>query len=165
MDITLMMKWEDLLNLITKFLVLLRRYFSDIFTSCSPNPSDFCNICLKLIFRLDSSDYVKSLVHSPKMISKIQSLFLVLIKRLVRISSMPLFFQNFWDIIGDDFSAVCLNILDGFELIKPYNYSNIILLLKIRKPDNLKNFCLICLNSTMYKVVTKQMASTQRSVA
>ncbi|CAL8994049.1 unnamed protein product, partial [Prunus brigantina] len=51
-----------------------------------------------------------------------------------------LFFQKYWDIIGEDIAFICLQILNNGKIIKEFNHKLVALIPKIKKAKNVKDF-------------------------
>ena len=71
----------------------------------------------------------------------------------------PFFYQKFWDIIGDDVSAVVLSILHGHPIPPALNRTFVALILKKQKPNLISDFHPISLCNVIYKLVTKVIAN------
>ncbi|KAH1063910.1 hypothetical protein J1N35_028897 [Gossypium stocksii] len=70
-----------------------------------------------------------------------------------------IFYQKCWNIIGDDVTKFCLQILNddvGFEQI---NVTHIVLIPKIQNPSTMKHFKPISLCNVIYKIVAKTIAN------
>lgn len=70
-----------------------------------------------------------------------------------------LFFQRYWQIVGEDVSNFCLGILNNDHSFDSFNQTDIVLIPKTSNPTRLANFRPISLCSVLYKVVTKTIAN------
>lgn len=70
-----------------------------------------------------------------------------------------LFFQKYQSIIGKDVVTFCLNILNKGMDFDSLNVTNIVLILKISYPTNLRNFRPISLCNILYKVINKMIVN------
>lgn len=70
-----------------------------------------------------------------------------------------IFYQKFWDVVGDRVSTTCLNILNGNESVATWNDTLISLIPKIVEPSHLKDFCPISLCNFIYKIVAKALSN------
>ena len=61
-----------------------------------------------------------------------------------------IFFQKFWSVLGDDFSRVCLRVLNGNASIRDFKSTNVVLIPKIKNPTSPKDFRLVSLCSVVY---------------
>ncbi|XP_057809017.1 uncharacterized protein LOC131023491 [Salvia miltiorrhiza] len=76
----------------------------------------------------------------------------------------PFFFQKFWGGIGDGVTADVLQVLNNGVSIRPWNKTLIVLIPKIKKPKEVKDFRPLSLCNTIYKIVAKVIANRLRSV-
>ncbi|XP_057811420.1 uncharacterized protein LOC131025639 [Salvia miltiorrhiza] len=76
----------------------------------------------------------------------------------------PFFFQKFWGEIGDAVTNEVLNVLNGNSSIRHWNKTHIVLIPKVKKPKDVKDFRPISLCNTSYKMVAKVLANRLRTV-
>ena len=75
--------------------------------------------------------------------------------------SMPsLFFQKYWGIIRKDVSDNVLNFLNEGAFLYVLNFTNIVLILKIRQPENITQLRPISLCNVIYKIVSKILVNS-----
>ncbi|KAL5800890.1 hypothetical protein ACOSQ3_032522 [Xanthoceras sorbifolium] len=74
------------------------------------------------------------------------------------------FFQKFWNVVGEDVSSVCLNVLNGGCSIKEFNATNVVLIPKVKNPERMTDFRPISLCSVIYKTVSKVMANRLKEI-
>lgn len=70
-----------------------------------------------------------------------------------------LFYQKYWDIIGDDVSAFCLQVLQGVIPPGMINQTLLVLIPKIKKPEHATQFRPISLCNVLFKIITKTIAN------
>lgn len=76
----------------------------------------------------------------------------------------PAFYQNFWDICGNDiFHAACSWLETGIFPIN-LNDTNIALIPKIPSPDSTKDLCPISLCNVVYKIIAKVLTNRLKRV-
>ncbi|KAI5313027.1 hypothetical protein L3X38_042201 [Prunus dulcis] len=75
-----------------------------------------------------------------------------------------LFFQKYWDIIGEDIALICLQILNNGKSIKEFNHTLVALIPKIKNVKNVKEFRPISLCNVNYKIVAKTLANRLRII-
>lgn len=75
-----------------------------------------------------------------------------------------MFFQSYWDIIGDDISKVCLDILNGEGEIGPLNNTWISLIPKTKNPEKMENYRPISLCNVVYKIISKAFANRMKHI-
>lgn len=71
----------------------------------------------------------------------------------------PLFFQKFWNIIEFSFVNTCLDILNNGMNPSSLNLTYIVLIPKVKAPENPKDFRPISLCNVILRVVTKTIAN------
>lgn len=78
---------------------------------------------------------------------------------------MPaLFYQKFWYVVREDITRAVLNILNGNDSVLEINHTYIILIPKIKAPQDLSQFRLIPLCNVIYKLVSKVMANRLKTI-
>ncbi|KAL5854784.1 hypothetical protein ACOSQ4_004586 [Xanthoceras sorbifolium] len=75
-----------------------------------------------------------------------------------------LFFQKFWNVVGEDVSSVCLKVLNGGCSIEEFNATNVVLISKVKNPERMTDFRPISLRSVIYKTVSKVMANRLKEI-
>lgn len=69
------------------------------------------------------------------------------------------FFQNNWELVGENTTSLCLKILNGDISIGALNTNFLILIPKVKNPRIVADFCPISLCNVISKVVAKVMAN------
>lgn len=72
------------------------------------------------------------------------------------------FFQYHWDTVGDGVIAVVLDFLNGGEMPESMNSTTIVLIPKIKHPQEMKQFQPISLCNVVYKICSKMFANRMR---
>lgn len=75
-----------------------------------------------------------------------------------------LFFQKYWDMIGDDVSAVCLDFLNSWHPIDLLNKTYVTLIPKKKKATRVAEFRPISLCNVTYKIISKVLANRLKLV-
>ena len=70
-----------------------------------------------------------------------------------------IFFQKYWDVVGNDIICMVLNVLNYNMSIVDINRTNITLIPKINSPSRLSDFRPISLCNVVYKLVSKILAN------
>ena len=70
-----------------------------------------------------------------------------------------IFFQKYWNIVGNDVICMVLNVLNSNESMAEINRTNITLIPKIKKPPKITEFKPISLSNVIYKLISKVLAN------
>jgi len=76
----------------------------------------------------------------------------------------PLFYQSFWNTMGDDACSAVLDCLQNCRIPREINLTHIALIPKVKFPKRISEFRLISLCSVIYKVVSKVLANKLKSI-
>lgn len=76
----------------------------------------------------------------------------------------PAFYQRFWDIIGNDVSSACINILSNNSIPVGLNDTLVVLIPKKKTPETMNDLRPISLCNVMMKIVTKMLANRMKEV-
>ncbi|KAL5794878.1 hypothetical protein ACOSP7_003472 [Xanthoceras sorbifolium] len=139
-------------------------YFSDLFRSTRPSSSDFSA----------ASSFLESKVNA-QMAGRLGEAFTLAEVRSAVFEMGPnkapgpdgfhaLFFQKFWNVVGEDVSSVCLSVLNGGCSIEEFNTTNVVLIPKVKNPERMTDFKPISLCSVIYKTVSKVMANRLKEI-
>ncbi|KAM5579239.1 hypothetical protein ABKV19_009163, partial [Rosa sericea] len=71
----------------------------------------------------------------------------------------PIFFQHYWDHIGDDIFAAVHSFLQTGQLLKEVNFTHICLIPKVSNPENMSDLRPIALCNVIYKICSKVIAN------
>ena len=75
-----------------------------------------------------------------------------------------LFFQKYWDVIGNDISSMILNVLNSNMSLAEINKTNITLIPKTKCPSRMSEFRPISLCNIIYKLVSKVLANRLKKI-
>ncbi|KAL5781686.1 hypothetical protein ACOSP7_006715 [Xanthoceras sorbifolium] len=139
-------------------------YFSDLFRSIQPSSSDFSAASSFLERKVDA-----------QMVGRLGEAFTRAEVRSAVFEMGPnkapgpdgfhaLFFQKFWNVVGDDVSSVCLKVLNSGCSIEEFNATNVVLIPKVKNPERMTDFRPISLCSVIYKTVSKVMANRLKEI-
>ena len=70
-----------------------------------------------------------------------------------------IFFQKYWDAVGNDITCMVLNVLNRNMSMSNINRTNITLVPKINNPSKMTDFRPISLSNVVYKLVAKVLAN------
>lgn len=77
----------------------------------------------------------------------------------------PIFYQHYWQNIGDDVTNVVLHYLNTGIIFIGLNHTYIILIPKVKCPKKVSNFRLIALCNIFYKIISKVQANRLKKIA
>ncbi|KAK2652170.1 hypothetical protein Ddye_012026 [Dipteronia dyeriana] len=72
---------------------------------------------------------------------------------------LAIFYQKYWDTVGDSVTKACLSCLNDGESFEPVNKTLITLILKSQQVEYMSNFHPISLCNVTYKIVAKTLAN------
>lgn len=75
-----------------------------------------------------------------------------------------IFFQKYWDVVGNDVSGMVLNVLNSNMSIAKINKTNITLIPKIKNPSRMTEFKPISLSNVVYKLISKVLANRLKMI-
>ena len=75
-----------------------------------------------------------------------------------------IFYQKYWNIVGNDVTSMVLNVLNFDNPITKLNKTNITLVPKVKQPTRIKDFRPISLSNVAYKLIFKVLANRLKVV-
>ena len=75
-----------------------------------------------------------------------------------------IFFQKYWDIVGNDITCMVLNVLNSSMSMVEINRTNIALVPKTRNPTKMIEFRPISLCNVIYKLISKVLANRLKAI-
>lgn len=75
-----------------------------------------------------------------------------------------LFYQKFWNIVGDDVVAAVLDFLNSGNMDPDVNYTHIVLIPKIKSLEKMSDFRPISLCNVIYKIISKVLANRLKQI-
>jgi hypothetical protein len=76
----------------------------------------------------------------------------------------PIFYQKYWNIVGNDLTASILSCLKDGSLLKKINHTHICLIPKVQNPESVKDFRPISLCNVVYKIIAKVLANRLKKI-
>ena len=70
-----------------------------------------------------------------------------------------LFYQKFWHIIGNEVTDIVLDFLHTGHMVSDINYTHIVLIPKVKKPEKMADFRPISLCNVIYKIISKVLVN------
>ncbi|KAL4352543.1 hypothetical protein GQ457_06G014280 [Hibiscus cannabinus] len=74
------------------------------------------------------------------------------------------FFRLHWNIIGSDFTQLCLDLLHGYADMASINHTISVLIPKVASPDYMRQFRPISLCTVIYKTVSKVLVNRMEAI-
>ena len=87
-----------------------------------------------------------------------------LIKALDPDGMSPIFYQNYWDIVGLDMIKCVLNALNSGVMPSDLNETFICLIPKVKSPQKITEFKSISLCNVIYKIISKVLANRLKRI-
>ena len=79
-------------------------------------------------------------------------------------SMSAIFYQKYWDVIGNDIINTVLNVLNSNASVAPLNQTNIALIPKTNSPTKMNEFQPISLCNVSYKIISKVLANRLKPI-
>jgi hypothetical protein len=76
----------------------------------------------------------------------------------------PIFYQTFWDSVGNDVSSAILSCLNSGNILKSINHTYITLIPKKQNPTKVTDFRPISLCNVIYKILSKVLTNRLKSI-
>ena len=132
-------------------------YFEELF---SAGPCDQMDECLEAVpckVTLDMQNILSSEFNAEEIR---QALFQMGPTKAPRPDGMnALFYQKFWNIVGDSVISAVLDFLNTGSMVPGINHTNIVLIPKVKNPKKMTNFKPISLCNVIYKIISKVLAN------
>ena len=141
---------------------LIVEYFQLLFTSS--NPSDIKEVVQHTNRRGDDTMNAELISEFTK--AEVE----VALKQMAPLNApgldgmLPIFFQHYWNSIGDDVVKAVLSCLNSKKILLGLNHTFITLISKVKSPEYITEFCPIALCNILYKLVSKVLANGLKRV-
>ena len=76
----------------------------------------------------------------------------------------PLFYQNYWELVGDDVTKTILSYLNSASLPHPLNHTFLTFFPKIKNPITVSDYRPISLCNVLYKIFSKVLANRLKKI-
>lgn len=139
-------------------------YFNSIFSSFQPSTQDIEDMVKYVPSRV--SDSRNKRLSSPFGREEV----LTAVKQMYSTKSpspddfLALFYQHYWNIVGQELMEACLNSLNNHMSISNWNNTFIALIPKVKNPRTVSDYRLISLCNVSYKIVTKAIANRLKGI-
>ncbi|XP_075499320.1 uncharacterized protein LOC142537712 [Primulina tabacum] len=138
---------------------IVERYFTNLFSSINPTADERNRIHNYVNTTID--DQINSILCAPFSAAEVRkALFDMHPNKALGPDGMSvLFFQKFWDVIGEETTAAILKILNDGAAIEDWNATIVTLVPKIQNPMTMKDFRPISLCNVCYKIVARSLTN------
>ena len=75
-----------------------------------------------------------------------------------------LFFQKYWHIVGEDVSLAILDFFRSGRMLGSINFTNIVLIPKVKNPESMSQFRPINLCNVLYKIISKVLVNRMKVI-
>ncbi|KAK3184888.1 hypothetical protein Dsin_032174 [Dipteronia sinensis] len=139
-------------------------YFSGLFSSTNPSGDQWQSVLAAVPTKLSKrrSDFL----DSPFIATEVKkAIFDMFPTKAPGIDGMPaLFYQKYWDTVGDTVTQACLRCLNNGDPLDKVNQTLIALIPKVQNANRMVDFRPISLCNMTYKIVAKTLANRFRLV-
>ena len=137
-------------------------YFRELFTTSSLTRDNEVADLIPRKITEEMNEYLTKEFHKEEIFQVIHSMHLT---KALGLDGMPvIFYQKYWDIIGDDVSKKILTILNSNAPMADLNKTNIALIPKIKNPTKMSDFRPISLCNVSYKIISKILAKRLKPI-
>ena len=141
---------------------ILTSYYHDLFTSASPCNLDQAVADIPCSVTTDMNNMLQMVYNQEEVDRAVFQM--EALKAPGPDGLPPLFFQHYWNIIGDEVSAAVLNCLNSGSFPQSLNNTFITLIPKVKSPSIVSEFQPISLCNTLYKIVSKVVANRLKGI-
>ncbi len=75
-----------------------------------------------------------------------------------------LFFKKYWHIVGNDVTLAILDFFSSGCMLSSANFTNIVLIPKVKSPESMSQFRPISLLNVLYKIISKVLINRMKTV-
>ena len=141
---------------------LIVEYFQLLFTSS--NPSDIKEVVQHTNRRGDDTMNAELISEFTKAEVEVALKQMAPLKAPGLDGMLPIFFQHYWNSIGDDVVKAVLSCLNSKKILLGLNHTFITLISKVKSPEYIIEFYPIALCNILYKLVSKVLANGLKRV-
>ena len=137
-------------------------YFLELFTTSSPTKVVEVVETVQRCITEEMNEQLTKEFQKEEIIQAISQMHLT--KALGPDSISAVFYQKYWDIIGDDVCSIILNTLNANASLADLNKTNIVLIPKTNRPTKMSEFRHISLCNVSYKIISKVLANKLKPI-
>ena len=140
---------------------MIKSYFTDIFTSRGCEGGDIFNCVQSKVTEIQNQE----LIRLFEAMEIKEALFAMHPDKAPGPNGMnPGFYQQFWDIVGEDVTNACLHNLNNAFIPSGLNSTIIVLVPKTKKPVKMTELRPIALCNVIYKIMAKAIANRLKKI-
>lgn len=148
-------KDEDMKEVVTN-------YFLNLFTSHAGNRQDELLARVDIRVTPNMNDFLQKEYTREEIYEALQSIGDL---KAPGPDGMPsIFYKKCWDIVGDDIVAEVLAVLNGGPIPDGWNETCVVLIPKVKSPENMKDLRPISLCNVVYKLISKVLANRLKQI-
>ncbi|KAK9987792.1 hypothetical protein SO802_028031 [Lithocarpus litseifolius] len=132
-------------------------YFSELFTTSSPTKAVEVVKTTQRYITKEMNEQLTKDFQKEEIIQAISQMHPTKAPSLDGMSAM--FYQKYWNIIGEDVCNIILNTLNTNASLANLNKTNIVLIPKTNRPTRMSEFRPISLCNVLYKIISKVLAN------
>ena len=137
-------------------------YFNELFSTYCPSGSEeVANLILRSVTPEMNEQLTKEF-QREEVVQAIHSMHPTKAPGLD--STFAIFYQKYWDVIGNDIINTVLNVLNSNASVVPLNQTNIALIPKTNSPTKMTEFRPISLCNVSYKIISKVLANRLKPI-
>jgi hypothetical protein len=141
---------------------LFEEYFDSLFKTSNPVDFDSALEGINLVVTVDMNNRLTKPFQRQEMDYAIKQMAPLKASGLDGMS--PIFYQNFWDSVGNDVSSAILSCLNSGSILKSINHTYITLIPKKQNPTKVTDFCPISLCNVIYKILSKVLTNRLKPI-
>ena len=138
------------------------KYFKELFsTSCSSEIEEVANLIPRSVTP-EMNEHLTKEFQREEVVQAVHSMHPTKAPSLDDMSAI--FYQKYWDVIGNDIINIVLNVLNSNASVAPLNQTNIALIPKTNSPTKMNEFQPISLCNVSYKIISKVLANKLKPI-
>ena len=141
---------------------LATEYFKELFsTSCPTRIEEVANLVPRSVTP-EMNEQLTREFQREKVIQAIHTMHPT--KALSPNGMSEIFYQKYWDVIGNDITNTVLNVLNSNASVVPLNQTSIVLIPKTNSPAKMNEFWPISLCNVSYKIISKVLVNRLKPI-
>ena len=140
---------------------MIVEYYKQLFTSSNPQDFEVVQFTKRVVSEDMNSNLIRNFSKEEVEIALKQ---MAPLKASSPDGMPPIFFQHYWESIGDDVVKVVVSCLNSSSIETGLNHTFITIIPKVKSPEFVTEFRLIALCNILYKLVSKVLANRLKKV-